>query len=200
MPMHAEPQRHRHRMAAESVAAVVAAGAFAFLVAAFGSEPDRRIPSSPALEPLKVRVWTTSDPFDVHIRATFLGDEIDLDSIETPGPDLEYPNGVQATLPVGTPIVVEASEGSVGVFELAQARGHYVVEDGSCVIPGALSSLPGPAETGFFIFVDGNGFAGGHAFGAETVGDELDHDAALDPDPVVRANEQGLTACETSAP
>ena len=186
----------RHRVAAGLVAAVVSIAALAFLVAVFRSEPDREAVGTP-LSPLTIRVRTTEDPFDLHVSATFQGAAIDLVGIETPGPDLEYPNSTSMELPVGTPIVVEASDDlSISVFELDPDTGEFVVENGSCLIRGPLGVLPGPAETAFFIYVEGKGFSGGQAFRAETVGQDLDHDSALDPSSTVDANKLGLATCD----
>jgi hypothetical protein len=187
----------RHRIAAGLVAAIVSIAAFAFLVTVFRPEPDRDAVGT-AASPLTIRVWTTKDPFDVHFSATFEGEEIDLVAIETPGPDLEYPdNASMMDLPVGTPIVIEPSEAtSVSVFELDPAKGEFVVENGSCVIPGSLQALPGPDETAFFIYADVGGGSAGQAFRAETVGESLDHDSVLDPNSTVDASELGLATCD----
>ena len=198
-PVHAALAEQRgpgHRIAAGLVAAIVSIAALAFLVSVFRSEPDRDAIET-ASSPLTIRVRTANDPFDVHFSATFQGEEIDLVGIETPGPDLEYPNSTSAELPVGTPIVIEASAGiSVSVFELDPAQGKFVVEDGSCLIPGSLGALPGPDETAFFIYAEGKGWSGGQAFVAETVGEELDHDSALDPNSTVDASKLGLATCD----
>ena len=47
------------------------------------------------------------------------------------------------------------------------------MEDGSCLIPGSLRALPGPGETAFFIYAEGEGWGGGQAFRAETIGEGL---------------------------
>ncbi len=197
-PVESSPsERHglRHRVAAGLVAAVVSIAAFAFLVTVFRSGPDRD-PIEAPLAPLSIRVWTTEDPGDLHFSATFQGEEIELVGIETPGSDLEYPNSASTDLPVGTPIVVEASDAlSVSVFELDPAQSKFVVENGSCIIPGSLRSLPGPGETAFFVYAEGEGFSGGQAFRAETIGEGLDHDSALDPDSNVDAGKLGLATC-----
>jgi hypothetical protein len=187
----------RHRIAAGLVAAVVSLAALAFLVTMFRTEPDQGgVGTAPS--PLTIRVRTTNDPFDVRFSATFQGQEIELVGIETPGPELEYPNSTSAILPAGTPIAIEASEGiSVSVFELDPAQGKFVVEDGSCLIPGSLRALPGPDETAFFIYAEGKGWSGGQAFRAETGGEELDHDSALDPNSKVDASTLGLASCDT---
>jgi hypothetical protein len=195
-PVDAEPPRRLpHRLAAGLVAAFVAIAAFAFLVVAFQPNPPAT-PSVPTPAPLRIRAWTTSDPFDVHFSATYLGERVDLEAIETPGPDLEYPEGLEATLPVGTPIVVEPGDAlAVSIFELAPARGQFVAGEGSCIVPGALARLPGPAETAFLVFAQGDGFAGGQAFRASTVGDALDREAALDRGSAVDARTLGLAVC-----
>jgi hypothetical protein len=186
----------RHRVAAGLVAAIVSLSALAFLFTMFLGESDPDPIGSPQ-SPLAIRVWTSNNPFDVHFSATFEGEEVELVGIETPGPDLEYPNSTPANLPVGTPIVVEASDGiAVSVFELDPAQGNFGVENGSCLIPGALGVLPGPDDTAFFIYAEGTGWMGGQAFRAETVGDELDHDSALDASSTVDASKLGLAACE----
>jgi hypothetical protein len=189
----------QHRLAAGLVAAVVSIAAFAFLVFVFRSEPDGEAVGT-AVSPLTIRVWTTEEPSDLHISASFEGDEIDLVSIETPGPDLKYPNSAPVELPVGAPIVIKASDGlSAFVFELDPAQGEFVVENGSCLIPGSLRAVPGPGETAFFISVEGKGFSGGQAFRAETIGGDLDHDSALDPSATVDATKLGLASCQSEA-
>ena len=188
----------RHRVAAGLVAAVVSIAAFAFLVFVFRSEPDRGAVGTP-VSPLTIRVWTTEEPGDLHISASFEGDEIDLDSIETPGPDLEYPNSDPVDLPVGAPIVIKAPDSiSASVFELDPAEGEFVVENGSCLIPGSLQTVPGPGETAFLISVEGKGFTGGQAFRAETIGGDLDHDSAVDPSSTADAGKLGLATCEAN--
>jgi hypothetical protein len=154
---------------------------------------------SPGAPPLIVRVWTSQDPFDLHISATFRGEEVDLVAIETPGSELEYPATASVDLPVGTPVVIESNDShSVSIFELAPARGE-LVENGSCIVPGPLRALPGPAETAFFIYVEGSSFSGGQAFRTETVGETLEHDSAVDPNSVVDANLLGLAVCDTAS-
>jgi hypothetical protein len=187
--------RLRHRVAAGLVAVLVSLVAFTLLVTAFRPKPDRDAIGTP-LSPLSIRVWTTNDPSDLHFSATFRGEAVDLVGIDTPGPDLEHPNSDSVDLPVGSPIVVEASEGvSVSVFELDPAQGMFVVDDGSCLIPGSLRALPGPSETAFYIYAEGEGWAGGQAFRAETIGEELSHDSALDPRSTVDADTLGLATC-----
>ena len=204
---HANDRRGlRHRVAAGLVAAVVSIAAFAFLVTMFRSDSDQDAVGT-SLPPLTIRVQTTNDPSDVHFSATYQGQEIELVGIETPGPDLEYPNSTPVELPVGTPILIAASEGiegsegiSVSVFELDPAQGRFVVEDGSCLIPGSLKALPGPDETAFFIYAEGMGLTGGQAFRAKTVGEELTHDAAIDPSSTVDAGKLGLATCDSDPP
>lgn len=165
---------------------------------AVGSIEVAESEGTPSTPPLMVRVWTTQDPFDLHISATYRDEEIELDAIETPGPDLEYPARNSVDLPVGTPIVIASSEGQVvSVFELAPARGEFVVEEGSCIVPGALQALPGPAQTAFFIYVDGNGYSGGQAFRSNTFGDLLNHDSAVDSTSGVDARQLGLAVCDS---
>lgn len=153
------------------------------------------------LAALEIAVRRTTDPADLHITATYRGQEIDLDGIETPGPDLAYPKADAVTLPVGTPIQVQADTAgtTVSVFQLLPAQGQFVVENGSCIVPGALREMPGPGSSGFFIWVEGSEMAGGVAFVADTVGEPLDHEAALDPDAAVDAKTQGLTVCGVPA-
>ena len=135
-PVDAAPTERRgtgHRIAAGLVAAIVSIAALAFLINVFRSEPDRDAVGT-ASSPLTIRVRTTNDPFDVHFSAAFQGEEVDLVGIETPGPDLKYPNSASAELPVGTPIVIEASEGvSVSVFELEP--GPRQVRHGGRLVP-----------------------------------------------------------------
>ena len=70
------------------------------------------------------------------------------------------------------------------------------MENGSCIVPGPLLVVPGPASTSFFIYVEGNSWSSGMGLRAETFGAALDHDAALDTSSRVDANSLGLAVCD----
>lgn len=186
----------RHRVAAGLVAAVVSIAAFAFLVIAFRSEPDGGALGEP-WSPLTIRVWYGEVP---HIEATYEGVQIPLDSIETAGSELDQPS-TQApmTLPTGTPIEFENLNyaETMSVFALATASGEQVA-DGACIVPGALRALPGPGASAFIIFVEWPWGSTGVGFEAETVGEDLAHDSALDPSSAIDANKLGLASCDGS--
>jgi hypothetical protein len=146
---------------------------------------------------LVVRVRQLQDPFDVWISASFGGSQIDLEAIETPGPELHYPDTRPIDLPAGTPIVIDSIEGvTVSVFELAPFDGELFGE-GSCIVPGAVRVLPGPDEKAFFIYVQGDSWSAGQGFVAETSGSPVDHEAAVDGTSDVNANLLGLTVCNS---
>jgi hypothetical protein len=185
----------RHRVIAGLVATIVSLAAFAFLFAAFRPSPNR-VPTDVTSEPMRIEVRTRPDGSNLRITARFEGEEIELVGIETPGPDLEYPRSGPVTLPTGTPVVVDAPDGvKVSLFELAPAQGMFVVDRGACLEPGALRALPGPAETAFFIYIEGEGFSAGQAFTAVTTGQTFEHPSAIDPRATTDGDDLGLAAC-----
>jgi len=124
--------------------------------------------------------------------------EIPLEAIETPGPDLKYPRAASPVpLPVGTPILIRAEAAAVAVFELGHARGQYVVEQGACLVPGALTSLPdGMGSSAFFIWAEWSDVVGGMAFRADLVAGTPASDATQPADSDMNANLLGLAVCE----
>jgi hypothetical protein len=182
----------RSRIAAGLVAAIIAVLGLGLLFLALTRSDDT--PASETPPPIEIRVWWTTDPYDMHITATYQGQEIELDAIETPGSELEYPAGTPATIPVGAPIAIDAPGAVVSVFQLQPATGEFV-EDGSCIVPGALRMLPGPGETAFFIYIEGPDSSGGMAFRAEMEGETLEQTDAIDVGSTVVAEELGLAVC-----
>jgi len=130
--------------------------------------------------------------------ASYRGTKIPLEAIETPGSELEYPSTVASVpLAAGTPIEVHA-EGAqaVAVFELQRAPGEYV-RHGSCIVPGAIASLPNqPGRFAFFIYVEWEGAQGGMAFTADVEEQGLPQDGEFSPAPGVDAHLLGLAVCE----
>jgi hypothetical protein len=123
---------------------------------------------------------------------------IPLEAIETPGSELEYPRAVApAPLAGGAPIEIRA-EGAhaVAVFELLRASGQYV-EHGSCIVPGAITSLPNQAESSaFFIYADWGDSVGGMAFAADLIEGAQPQDGAASPTPEMDAHLLGLAVCK----
>jgi len=185
------------RIVAGLVAAIIAIAGLGLLFVALTGNDDA--PATETPPPIEVRVWWTTDPYDMHITASYQGEQIELDAIETPGSELEYPAGRFATLPVGTPFVIDAPDAEVGVFQLQPATGE-LVQNGSCLVPGALKVLPGPGEAAFFIHVEGSESSGGMAFRSDMTGDALEHDAAIDPDSTIEAETLGLEVCAPTDP
>jgi hypothetical protein len=129
--------------------------------------------------------------------ASYRGTEIPLEAIETPGSELEYPEAASPVpLPAGTPIEVRADARVVAVFELQPAQGQYV-ERGSCLVPGAIMTLPGsPGPSAFFIYVEWADSSGGMAFQAEIVGDAASGSGTRPAEGGVDAHTLGLAVCE----
>jgi hypothetical protein len=130
--------------------------------------------------------------------ASYRGTTIPLDAIETPGSDLEYPSKLASVpLPAGTPIEVHAEGAqSVAVFELQRAPGEYV-QHGSCIVPGAIASLPNQAgRFAFFIYADWADSVGGMAFAANLVEEAPHWGEAPSSTPDVDGRLLGLAVCE----
>lgn len=126
-----------------------------------------------AVDPLVIEITRPASPNGGYatprFRVSYQGVGVPLDSIETPGPDLEYPRTRSAVpLPAGTPIAITSDAQDVAVFRLEHARGQFVVEEGSCIVPGALATLPSdPGPSAFFIYVEWEDGVGGMAFTAD---------------------------------
>ena len=125
-----------------------------------------------AVDPLVIEITRPASPnggYAPRFRVSYQGVGVPLDSIETPGPDLEYPRPRSAVpLPAGTPIAITSDAQAVAVFRLERARGKFVVEEGSCIVPGALATLPSDSgPSAFFIYVEWEDGVGGMAFTAD---------------------------------
>lgn len=131
-------------------------------------------------------------------RASYSGTEIPLEAIETPGPDLEYPRASSpVSLPTGTPILIDADAEAVAVFQLEHARGQYVVDQGACIVPGALSVLPSiEGSSGFFIYAEWSDGSGGMAFRTDLVLSDPSSGAMGSPAAGIDAHMLGLAVCE----
>jgi DNA-binding beta-propeller fold protein YncE len=130
--------------------------------------------------------------------ASYRGTTIPPEAIETPGSELEYPSTVASVpLAAGTPIEVHAEGAqSVAVFELQRAPGEYV-QHGSCIVRGAIASLPNQAgRFAFFIYADWGDSVGGMAFAADLVEEGSSQEGGPSSTPEVDARLLGLAVCE----
>ena len=101
---------------------------FAFDVDVETSPPGSPSTSASELEPLRIAVGRPQSGSQVNFHATYGGAEIPLESIETPGSDLEYPTVLQVSMPVGTPIIVESDADRVSVFQTRTFEGRVCLE------------------------------------------------------------------------